>query len=69
MKPFGSHTAQPGGSRHIRPRSVLALADKEGRQILRDPSSLIIAFVLPLVLLFLFGWGISLDPTRIPLGL
>jgi len=56
-------------SRHIRLRCVLALAQKEGYQILRDPSSLVIAFVLPLVLLFLFGLGISLDPTSIPLGL
>lgn len=69
MKPRGTHTAQPSGSRHIRPRCVLALARKESYQIVRDPSSLIIAFVLPPVLLFLFGWGISLDPTRIPLGL
>jgi len=69
MKPPGTHTAQPGGSRHIRARCVLALARKEAYQIVRDPSSLVIAFVLPLVLLFLFGWGISLDPTRIQLGL
>ena len=47
MKPRGTHTAQPSGSRHIRPRCVLALARKESYQIVRDPSSLIIAFVLP----------------------
>lgn len=69
MKPPTAPFTKPSGSRHIRPRCILALARKEGLQILRDPSSLVIAFVLPLVLLFLFGWGISLDPTRIPLGM
>ena len=33
---------------------------------MRDPSSILIAFVLPLVLLFLFGYGVSLDTTRDP---
>ena len=28
---------------------------------MRDPSSILIAFVLPLILLFLFGYGVSLD--------
>lgn len=54
--------------RRLRLRCVLALARKEGHQIFRDPSSLVIAFVLPVVLLFLFGWGISLDLGSIPIG-
>ena len=41
---------------------------KEGFQIVRDPSSIVIAFVLPLALLFLFGYGISLDAKNILLG-
>ena len=41
---------------------------KEWLQILRDPSSIAIAFLLPVVLLFLFGYGVSLDAKRIPLG-
>ena len=41
---------------------------KESLQILRDPSSIAIAFVLPVVLLFLFGYGVSLDARSIPLG-
>ena len=36
-----------------------ALCLKETRQILRDPSSGLIAFVIPLMLLFIFGYGIS----------
>ena len=42
---------------------------KEWLQILRDPSSIAIAFVLPVVLLFLFGYGVSLDAYHIPLGI
>ncbi len=42
---------------------------KESLQIIRDPSSIAIAFVLPVVLLFLFGYGVSLDAKNIPVGL
>ncbi len=42
---------------------------KEWLQILRDPSSIAIAFLLPVVLLFLFGYGVSLDAREIPLGI
>ncbi len=41
---------------------------KEFLQIWRDPSSLAIAFVLPVVLLLLFGYGVSLDAKHVPLG-
>jgi ABC-2 type transport system permease protein len=50
-------------------RRLFALIKKEGLQIVRDPSSIVIAFVLPLVLLFLFGYGISLDARDIRLGI
>ena len=49
--------------------AALALMKKEGLQIIRDPSSILIAFVLPLVLLFLFGYGISRDAKDIRLGI
>lgn len=42
-------------------RRLGGLIAKETRQILRDPSSIAIAFVLPVLLLFLFGYGVSLD--------
>ncbi|NVK40517.1 MAG: ABC transporter permease [Oceanospirillaceae bacterium] len=42
---------------------------KESLQILRDPSSIAIAFVMPLVLLLLFGYGVSLDAKHIPLAI
>lgn len=39
------------------------LLRKEMLQILRDPSSLLIAFLLPVVLLLVNGFGVSLDAT------
>ncbi len=42
---------------------------KESLQILRDPSSIAIAFVLPVILLLLFGFGVSLDARNIRLAL
>ncbi|HVA95920.1 MAG TPA: ABC transporter permease, partial [Candidatus Dormibacteraeota bacterium] len=41
------------------------LMRKETYEILRDPSSIAIAFVLPVVLLLIFGYGVSLDAQRI----
>ena len=37
-------------------RRVRALCVKETRQIVRDPSSWLIAVVIPLLLLFIFGY-------------
>lgn len=44
------------------------LIAKEFLQIWRDPSSLAIAFALPVFLLLLFGYGVSLDAKRVPVG-
>ena len=44
------------------------LIRKESVQILRDPSALAIAFVLPLFLLLLFGYGVSLNAEHVPIG-
>jgi ABC-2 type transport system permease protein len=49
-------------------RRYVALFAKETRQILRDPSTALIAFVLPLLLLFLFGYGVNLDTARTRIG-
>ena len=50
-------------------RRFFALLVKESRQILRDPSTFLIAFVLPLVLLFLFGYAVSLDIRHVDIGI
>lgn len=42
---------------------------KEVLQILRDPSSIALAIVLPLGLLFIFGYGLSLDAENVPIGI
>ena len=46
-------------------RRIKALSHKEFIQVVRDPSSILIAFVLPVILLFLFGYGLSLDAEHI----
>jgi ABC-2 type transport system permease protein len=50
-------------------RRIRALIIKETLQVVRDPSSFVVAFVLPALLLFLFGFGISFDATRTKVGL
>ena len=45
------------------------LLRKECYQILRDPSSIAIAFLMPLILLVLFGYGVSLDTEHVPVAL
>ena len=50
-------------------RRLRALCRKETWQILRDPSSNLIAFVLPVVMLLIFGYGINLDSTAVNVGL
>ncbi len=50
-------------------RRFAALLVKESLQIVRDPSTLLIAFLLPLILLFLFGYAVNLDTARTRLGL
>ncbi|MGD8577103.1 MAG: hypothetical protein PVG13_08435, partial [Thiohalophilus sp.] len=42
---------------------------KESLQVLRDPSSIAIAFVMPVILLLLFGFGVSLDAKHVRLAL
>jgi len=59
----------PPPLRQVSLRRLLALCRKESYQIVRDPSSILIAFVLPIILLFIFGYGINLDTNRVKLGL
>ena len=47
---------------------VQGLMRKEVYEIVRDPSSIAIAFVLPLVLLLIFGYGVSLDARGVPVA-
>ena len=65
-KPPNSLRRPPRGGSLVRLRGLLR---KEFYQILRDPSSLAIAFLLPLVLLLIFGYGVSLDAEHVPVAL
>ncbi len=50
-------------------RRVYALIVKEFHQIIRDPSTILIAGAFPIILLFIFGVGISLDMNNLKVGL
>ena len=56
----------PRGGALMRLRGLMR---KEFLQVLRDPSSLGIAFVLPVALLLFFGYGVSLDAENVPISL
>jgi ABC-2 type transport system permease protein len=47
-------------------RSLSAVTEKEFIHILRDPGTLIIALVIPVILLLLFGYALSLDVRDVP---
>ena len=48
---------------------VRGILRKEILQIRRDPSSILLAIVMPMVLLFLFGYGVSLDAQNVPIAI
>jgi ABC-2 type transport system permease protein len=53
----------------LRMKIFMALAKKEFYQIVRDPSSIMIAFILPFMFILLFAFGISLDSNKFNIGL
>lgn len=53
----------------IDPRRLRALMMKELAQIVRDPSTFLIALVMPILLLFLFGYAVSLDTSKTRIAL
>ena len=59
-----------GAQSHLRNRArrVRALVLKETRQVIRDPSSIAIGVVLPMILILLFGYGLSLDVKDVPVA-
>lgn len=50
-------------------RRLWALCRKESFQIVRDPSSILIAFIMPVMMLFIFGYSVNLDANFIRIGL
>ena len=57
------------GSARLWQKQVMALIAKEFAQIVHDPSSYMIAVLLPALFLFLFGYGISLDQSLLRIGI
>lgn len=51
----------------MKPRRVLAVARKEMIHILRDPRSLGVALALPMLMVLLFGYALTLDVDNVPL--
>jgi ABC-2 type transport system permease protein len=50
-------------------RRVVALASKEATHVRRDPRSLYMALGMPLVMILLFGFGVSFDREAVPLAI
>jgi ABC-2 type transport system permease protein len=57
-----------GADKRMKLQRLSGLMRKEFLQILRDPSALGIAFAMPLFLLLLFGYGVSLDAEHVPIA-
>jgi ABC-2 type transport system permease protein len=65
MAPLPDRNARRQG----RKMRLTGLIRKEFLQVVRDPSSIAIAFLMPVVLLLLFGYGVSLDAEHVPLAI
>jgi ABC-type multidrug transport system permease subunit len=67
---MAEHAPPPAGGRWRLPHALertAAIAVKETRELLRDPVYLGLSFVIPLVMILLFGFGLSLDVKNLPL--
>lgn len=49
-------------------RRLFALTRKEVRQLLRDRSNLLMGIALPMILILIFGYGMSLDVKNVPVA-
>jgi ABC-2 type transport system permease protein len=50
------------------PRRIAAVVAKETRELWRDPITVGVALLMPLVMLFLFGYAVTLDINNVSLG-
>ncbi len=50
-------------------KRIFAIVIKESLQAMRDPSTALIAIILPIILLFLMGYVVSLDAKNISFGI
>ena len=64
-----SGAAPRWASPRARLRRIGALVRKEGLQVLRDPSSFAIGIVLPIILILLYGYGVTFDVKHVPVAI
>ncbi len=57
------------GIRKISFRRLAAVVNKEFIHIMRDSRSLAMAFLMPVILLFIFGYGITMDIKSLNMGI
>lgn len=50
-------------------RRVAALVRKESYELIRDPSGMLVGIIMPVMLVLLFGYGLSLDVRHVPVAL
>ena len=46
-----------------------ALIVKESRELIRDPVTIALAVIMPLIMLFLFGYAVNLDVEQVAVGI
>jgi ABC-2 type transport system permease protein len=64
-----SAPAAPTEARGAKLTRIWALVRKEGLQVVRDPSSFAIGIVLPLILILLYGYGVTFDVKHVPVAI
>ena len=70
MNPVPDRSSPPPPAQgSARRRRVGALVRKEAYQLFRDPSSIAIGVFMPLLLILLFGFALSLDVKNVPVAL
>lgn len=47
---------------------LTAMTNKEFHQLMRDNSSILIGIFLPIILIFIIGYGVSLDVKKVPIA-
>jgi ABC-2 type transport system permease protein len=66
MCPIGGEHSKDSSEGNMNFRRTRAVARKEFLHILRDPISLVMALALPILMILLFGYALTLDVDRIP---
>ena len=66
---MSDHTEHAAGQAPLSWRRLKALVTKETRQLVRDKSNLMVGLFLPVVLILIFGYGLSFDVKNAPVAI